>query len=146
MRLNIFLSGLFAIICVLPPFYAQSLGQGESFDEQMEHQQDHLDVVVEAGAAGVDSNSGKAAGIHDGDAKEWNGGEDGYVSVSASISEDEEEETEPPEPEDLYFYRFDNESFVTEYEAPSNKEEKEEPDFLYNPLPGHIRIVEYYAQ
>lgn len=61
-------------------------------------------------------------------------------SGSGSWSEDESED-----PEDLYFYLFDKESVVTEYEAPSNKDAKDEPDFLYHPQPGHIRIVEFYA-
>ena len=50
------------------------------------------------------------------------------------------------EPEDLYFYFFDNESIVTEYEALPNDDAKDEPDFLYHPQSGHIRIVEFYAQ
>ena len=53
---------------------------------------------------------------------------------------------EPETEEDLYFYLFDKESMVTEYKAPSDNEAKDEPDFLYNPQPGHIRIVEFYAQ
>lgn len=60
-------------------------------------------------------------------------------SGSESWSEDETEE-------DLYFYRFDKESVVKEYKGPSDDEKKDEPGFLYHPLPGHIRIVEFYAQ
>ena len=59
-------------------------------------------------------------------------------SSSGSSSEDE--------PEDLYFYLFDKESVVIEHQAPSDTEEKDEPDFLYQTQPGHIRIVEFYAQ
>ena len=47
---------------------------------------------------------------------------------------------------DLYFYYFDKESLVTESKAPTDKNAKDRPDFLYNPKPGHIRIVEFYAQ
>ena len=47
---------------------------------------------------------------------------------------------------DLYFYYFDKESLVTESKAPTDKNAKDRPDFLYHPKPGHIRIVEFYAQ
>lgn len=58
-----------------------------------------------------------------------------------SVSESEDE------PEDLYFYLFDKDSVVTEVSRlpTKNDEEEDEPDFLYHPQPGHIRIVEFYA-
>ncbi len=64
---------------------------------------------------------------------------------SGSVSEDDGEDEEETE-EDLYFYLFDKDSAVIEYKAPSDEEAKDEPDFLYNPEPGHIRVVEFYAQ
>ncbi len=81
-------------------------------------------------AAGESSNE-KA-----GEAEEEGSGEG---SGDGSESEDEPEE-------DQYFYLFDKESLVTEYKAPSDDEVEDKPDFLYNPQPGHIRIVEFYAQ
>ena len=57
--------------------------------------------------------------------------------------EDEEEEEDP---RDFYFYLFDEDSAVVEIEGPVNEDDKDEPPFLFNPKPGQIRIVEFYAQ
>ena len=107
-----------------------------SSDRKLEHEHDGYLRVEAKESADVESEKGSVM-----DSGDFNVDED-----SGSISTSEDEDTEPPKPEDLYFYLFDNESVVTEFEAPSNKEEKEEPDFLFKPLPGRIRIVEFYAQ
>lgn len=57
---------------------------------------------------------------------------------------DEEEVEENPK--DFYFYLFDEDSAVVEIEGPVNEDEKDEPPFLFDPKPGQIRIVEFYAQ
>lgn len=98
--------------------------------------------VGEGGAHVLDSDRAMA---NDGEADETKEKDGEEYSGSSSSSEDGP--TDPPRKEDLYFYRFDKDSVVTEFEAPSNDEEKanEKPDFLYNPTPGRIRIVEFYA-
>lgn len=67
--------------------------------------------------------------------------EEGGGEGSGSESEDE-----PETDKDLYFYLFDKDSLVTEYKAPEGDGVEDKPDFLYNPEPGHVRIVEFYAQ
>lgn len=92
------------------------------------------------GVADTESGTNSEA-VAESKSEEEGNEESGDGSGSGSEDEDEEE-TE----EDLYFYLFDKESTVIEYKAPLDEEAKDEPDFLYNPEPGHIRIVEYYAQ
>jgi len=67
-----------------------------------------------------------------------NGNNNHPDSASGSGSEDES-------PGDMYFYLFDEESVVIEYEAPRNDDKEDRPDFLYEPQRGRIRIVEFYA-
>mmetsp|Transcript_3546 Transcript_3546/g.7639 ORF Transcript_3546/g.7639 Transcript_3546/m.7639 type:complete len:592 (-) Transcript_3546:432-2207(-) len=123
------LAALFLLLCSL------NFDRCASYDGQLEHEHDdHLGVEGKE-STGVEPETGAVL-----DSGDFNTDED-----SGSISTSEDEDTEPPKSEDLYFYLFDNESVVTEFEPPSNKEEKEEPDFLFKPLPGRIRIVEFYA-
>jgi hypothetical protein len=121
MRLDTFrlsrLAAIFSLLLCIPSF-----GRCDSLDGILE-------PGADAGGGGVGSNNEKVVDGND---------ESGDGNESGSGSEDEEE--------DLYFYLFDNESVVTEYQASSDDEAKDEPDFLYHPQPGHIRIVEFYAQ
>ena len=136
MRLDTFrLSRLAAIFPLL--LCISGIGRCESLDGVLEPGADvGVDVGVDIGVdIGVDANNEIVV-----DAKDQTG-EANESGDSGSRSEDEEE-TE----EDLYFYLFDDESVVTEYRPPSDEEAKDEPDFLYHPTPGHIRIVEFYAQ
>jgi len=112
------LSLLAAIFSLL--FCIQSFGRCESFDGNLQH------VEHESSSNTINK-----------DESTFRNEEEESDSDPDSTSEDK--------PEDLYFYLFDGESVVTEYEAPPDKEAKEEPDFLYHPQPGHIRIVEFYA-
>ena len=134
MRLDTFrLSRLAAIFPLL--LCISGIGRCESLDGVLEPGAD-VGVGVDIGVdIGVDANNEIVV-----DAKDQTG-EANESGDSGSRSEDEEE-TE----EDLYFYLFDDESVVTEYRPPSDEEAKDEPDFLYHPTPGHIRIVEFYAQ
>ena len=84
--------------------------------------------------------------ISTGDQQLSQNGEEEGKSNSGSASASGSGSASEDEPEDLYFYFFDNESVVIEYEALTDSDAKDEPDFLYHPLPGQIRIVEFYAQ
>ena len=115
-RLSLLLA-LFALLLL-----NQSFGRCESSD-----------IIIE---------NGHDPGTNAGDQQlSQNGNEEGQSNSGSDSTSASEEE-----PEDLYFYFFDNESVVTEYEALADSDAKDEPDFLYHPLPGHIRIVEFYAQ
>ena len=117
MRMQSFrLSLLAAVFCLL--IFIPAFGRSESSTAEV--------------AAGESSNE-KAGEM------EEEGDNEGSGDGSESEDGDEPEE-------DQYFYLFDKESFVTEYKAPSDDEAEDKPDFLYNPQPGHIRIVEFYAQ
>ena len=117
----------FLLLCI-PGF-----GRCESLNGVLESGADaDVDIGVNIDI-GVDSNNEKVV-----DAKD----ETGDGNESGNSGSDDEEDTE----EDLYFYLFDDESVVTEYRPTSDEEAKDEPDFLYHPKPGHIRIVEFYAQ
>ena len=99
-------------------------------------------IVVRCDAV-ADTASGEVnEAVAESNNQEASGDGSGDESGSGSGDSDDEDETE----EDLYFYLFDKESVVIEYKAPADKEAKDEPDFLYNPEPGHIRLVEFYAQ
>ena len=115
------LSLLAALFCVLIwiPAFVRSEGAITSSAEA-------------AGGANEETNEKKQDEIEE---------EEGSDEGSGSESEDE-----PETDEALYFYLSDKDSVVTEYKAPEGDGVEDKPDFLYNPDPGRIRIVEFYAQ
>eukprot|EP00531_Pseudo-nitzschia_arenysensis_P001725 CAMPEP_0116124578 /NCGR_PEP_ID=MMETSP0329-20121206/5352_1 /TAXON_ID=697910 /ORGANISM="Pseudo-nitzschia arenysensis, Strain B593" /LENGTH=535 /DNA_ID=CAMNT_0003618561 /DNA_START=57 /DNA_END=1661 /DNA_ORIENTATION=+ len=121
MRMHTFrLSLLAALFCVLIwiPAFVRSEGAITSSAEA-------------AGGANEETNEKKQDEIEE---------EEGSDEGSGSESEDE-----PETDEALYFYLSDKDSVVTEYKAPEGDGVEDKPDFLYNPDPGRIRIVEFYA-
>jgi hypothetical protein len=65
---------------------------------------------------------------------------DNKVEMESSDDSDEENAS------DFYFYLYDQESDVVEVEPSVNFGDQDEPSFLFNPKPGQIRVVEFYAQ
>jgi len=135
MRLDTFRLSRLAAFCFLL-LCIPGFGRCESLNGVLESGADaDVDIGVNIDI-GVDSNNEKVV-----DAKDETGDGNESGNSGSDDEEDDEEDTE----EDLYFYLFDDESVVTEYRPPSDEEAKDEPDFLYHPKPGHIRIVEFYA-